>query len=125
MANIFLDTNVFIDAIHRKPGQDILYLLENHILHISPLSVHIYCYSYKIKIPNEIVAEQTEKFQIIEFSYVIMNKALSGPTSDFEDNIQLHSAVENDCELFLTLDKKLLNMRFFGKTQIISPENLN
>ncbi|KKQ35075.1 MAG: hypothetical protein US51_C0017G0007 [Microgenomates group bacterium GW2011_GWA2_37_6] len=124
MANIFLDTNCFIDAIHRKPEKQILNLLEGHIACLSTLSIHIYCYSQKIKIPNDIIIEQIKKFQVVNFSKNISNNALYGPTNDFEDNVQLHSAAESECDIFLTADKKLLDMKFFGKTQIISPENL-
>lgn len=49
---------------------------------------------------------------------------MEGPTKDLEDNIQLHSAAEAESDIFLTADKKLVDMKFFGKTQIISPENL-
>lgn len=45
---------------------------------------------------------------------------LSGPTVDFEDNVQLHSAAEAECEIFLTEDKKLLKLGFFGKTHVVS-----
>lgn len=120
MAKIFLDTNIFIDAIHRRPEKEILESLENQIVFISPLSFHIYCYSYKVKLPNEIVIAQKEKFQIVDFSKEILEKATTGPTNDFEDNVQLHSAAEADCDIFLTEDKKLLDMKFFGKVRINS-----
>lgn len=47
-----------------------------------------------------------------------MYKALEGPTVDFEDNTQLHSAAEAECDYFLTNDEKLLKMKFFGKTRL-------
>lgn len=119
MARVFLDTNYFIDSVHRKPEEKILDSLENNVVYISPLSVHIYCYAFKIRIPNKKVIEQKEKFQIVEFSEDILNLALQGPTDDFEDNVQLHSAVASDCDVFLTGDRALLNMKFFGKTKII------
>lgn len=120
MAKIFLDTNYFIDAIHRQPEKQILENLKNQIVHVSPLSFHIYCYIFKIKIPDKNVLIQKEKFQIVELSENILEKALQGPTNDLEDNIQLHSAAEAECDFFLTEDQKLLNMRYFGKTQILS-----
>ena len=63
------------------------------------------------------VLEQTNIFQIVEFSDTILKRALEGPTPDFEDNVQLHSAAEAECDLFLSEDKKLLELKFFGKTQ--------
>lgn len=124
MAKVFLDTNYFIDSIHRKPEKEILESLESHIVYISTLSFHIYCYVFKINIPDNRILAQKEIFQIVEFSEDILDRSLKGPTNDFEDNVQLHSAAEAECDYFLTADKKLLDMKFFGKTQITSPENL-
>lgn len=120
MARIFLDTNYFIDAIHRHPEKQILEDLENHIAYISPLSFHIYCYIYKIDMPNKKVLLQKDKFQVIDFSEDILERALLGPTNDFEDNVQLHSAAEADCNVFLTNDKKIKDLKFFGKVKIDS-----
>ena len=119
MAKVFLDTNYFIDAIHRKPERVILDSLENHTVCISPLSLHVYCYIFRIKVPNSKVIQQTDMFQIIEFTEDILESSLLGPTSDFEDNVELHSAAQAECDCFLTEDKKLLSMRFFGKTRIL------
>lgn len=119
MAKVFLDTNYFVDAVHRKPEQQILDHLVGHIPYVSTLSFHIYCYTYKIKIPNQKVLSQKQKFQLVDFSGNILEKALIGPTKDLEDNIQLHSAAEAECDLFLTSDIKLLDLKFFGKAQIV------
>jgi predicted nucleic acid-binding protein len=115
MAKIFLDTNYLIDALHRKPEKEILASLEHNIVYISPLSVHIYCYIFKLKMPNKAVHAQIEKFQLVELSEGIVMRALQGPTGDFEDNIQLHSAADAECQIFLTEDRKILSMKFFGK----------
>ena len=55
----------------------------------------------------------------------IVDAALTGPTVDFEDNVQLHSAAEEDCNLFLTSDKKILAMKFFGKVKIAGEISLD
>lgn len=120
MAKIFLDTNTFIDAIHRAPEKHIVENLEGSIIYVSTLSFHIYLYAFKIKIPNKKVHEQKEKFQLVDLSANILDQALLGPTVDLEDNIQLHSAAEENCDLFLTNDEKLLDLTFFGKTRIVS-----
>jgi predicted nucleic acid-binding protein len=118
MAKIFLDTNYFIDALHRKPEKEILESLENNSIYISPLSVHIYCYIFKINIKDTLISEYINKFELIDFSEDVVMRALIGPTSDFEDNVQLHSAANAQCDLFLTEDKKLLEMKFFGKVRV-------
>ena len=120
MARVFLDTNCLIDAIERRPEKEILTSLKGHISFISPLSVAIYCYLYKIKVPNKHLSLQLEEFQIVDFSADVLNRAIAGPTVDLEDNIQLHSASEAECDLFLTSDAKLLNLKFFGKVRILS-----
>lgn len=118
MAKIFLDANFLIDILGRQPREDMLASLPGHTLLISPLSFHIYCYINKIKIPHKSASELIEEFQIVEFSEDILNRSLQGPTSDFEDNVQLHSAANAECDIFLTEDKKLLEMKFFGKVKI-------
>ncbi|MBI4008850.1 hypothetical protein HY407_00330 [Candidatus Gottesmanbacteria bacterium] len=120
MARVFLDTNYFIDSIHRKPERRIVTSLENHIVYISPLSLHIYCYIYKLKIPDRRVSAQRDTFQIVELSEDIVDKSLIGPTPDFEDNVQLHSAASAECDFFLTEDKQLLKLTFFGKVQLVN-----
>lgn len=119
MAKIFLDTNIFIDAIHRKPEYEVLDSLEGHFLLISPLSVHIYCYSFRVKILEIQLHGQLSKFNLVDLDSDIVKKAAYGPTDDLEDNIQLHSAAESDCDYFLTGDKKLQKMKFFGKVRIV------
>ena len=118
MAKVFLDTNIFIDVVHRNPEKEVLNSLSNHIVLISLLSVHIYCYTFKIDVLKSEVQKQTSKFKLINLDTRIYNKSATGPTSDLEDNIQLHSAAEADCDIFLTSDKKLLKLGYFGKMRI-------
>ena len=118
MAKVFLDTNYFIDALHRKPEKEILESLENNSVYISPLSVHILCYVFKINVKERPIMTPIDKFQLVDFSDDIVTRALEGPTPDFEDNVQLHSAANAQCDFFLTEDKKLLEMKFFGKVKI-------
>lgn len=119
MARIFLDTNYFIDVVERQPEKEILKSLTGHTITISPLSIATYCYLYKIKVPNVQLSIQLSEFLLVDLSQNICQKALKGPTNDIEDNIQLHSAAEAECDLFLTNDQQLLNLKFFGKVQIL------
>jgi hypothetical protein len=43
---------------------------------------------------------QIDKFQLVDISEDIVIRALQGPTPDFEDNVQLHSAANAECNLF-------------------------
>lgn len=117
MARVFLDTNLYIDATKR--AKDKWQSLDKHLLFISPLSTHILFYARKLKVPDLEIDGLQEDFGIVPLTKEILDLSLQGPTPDLEDNIQLHSAVEADCDLFLTKDKKLLKMKFFGKTKIV------
>lgn len=118
MARIFLDANIVIDLIERRkdvhPEQ-----FQTHKLFITPLSIHILAYLYKYQMPEEKLLDMQKQIALVPFDKIIFDKALLDPTSDFEDNVQLHSAAEAECEFFLTEDKKLLDMKFFGKTRIL------
>jgi predicted nucleic acid-binding protein len=117
MAKVFLDASSFIDIIENRGVVD-LESFKGHSLFISPLSIHILVYVYRYKIPNEKLAKLRNFINIATLDQQIASKSLSGPTSDFEDNVQLHTAAAAECEVFLTKDKKLLGLRFFGKVQI-------
>ena len=116
MARVFLDTNLYIDVIKR--AKEKWEHLRASLLFISPLSTHILFYTTKLKVPYNEVAKLQDQFGIIPLTKSVLDKALAGPTSDLEDNIQLHSAAEAECDWLLTNDAKLLNLKFFGKTKI-------
>jgi predicted nucleic acid-binding protein len=117
MVNIYLDVNVLVDIIgERKCNFDVM--IGNSDTTISVLSVHILSYLLKKKIPDEIFEKIVGRFKLVDLDNSMVKKALRGPTSDFEDNVQLYSAVAGECDYFLTLDKKLLKMKYFGKMRI-------
>ena len=116
MAKIFLDANSFIDYIESRKDVN-LNDLANNFIFISPLSIHIASYLYKYKMPEKRL-ENISIFALIPFDPMISKQALLGPTKDFEDNVQLHSATEAKCDIFLTSDKDLLKMKFFGNMLI-------
>lgn len=118
MAKVFLDTNKLIDISEGRGEKNLAQSLRNHDVYISPLSAHIMFYTGKFKVPNLVAKATISQFKIIDLTKKILTQSLDGPTSDLEDNIQLHSAAEADCDIFLTQDKRLLQMKFFGKTRI-------
>ncbi len=120
MAKVFLDTNYFIDILGRKAPLKIVEPLNLNYVFVSSLSYHILFYTYKIKVPSKKFEKVHKNFEIVGFTREILEKSLFGPTKDLEDNIQLHSAAEADCRFLLTNDKKLLRLKFFGKTQILN-----
>lgn len=118
MAKVFLDANKLIDIVENRVEISVDDF-DKHNLFVSPLSLHILLYITKHKLPYEKLEKITEEISIVDFGQGICSKSLEGPTDDFEDNVQLHSAAKAQCDLFLTKDKKLLNLKFFGKTKII------
>lgn len=118
MAKVFLDTNYFIDIIERDKTKRSL--LEKNEVCVSPLSYHIYSYVAKKKIPDQLLINSLKDLVFIDLSIEILSRSLSSPTSDLEDNIQLHSASTAECDYFLTSDKKLLKMKYFGQVEIVN-----
>ncbi|MBI2465542.1 hypothetical protein HYV64_05355 [Candidatus Shapirobacteria bacterium] len=114
MANIFLDVNKLISIIDGGGEEG----LRRYELVVASLSWHIVSYLKKWKIPNKRLEKLFEVLVSVEMSNEIVKKAMIGPTNDFEDNVQLHSAMLGECDYFLTLDRELLKMKHFGKMQI-------
>ena len=117
MARVFLDTNFYIDSLYRNP--EINKQFEGKEIYYSPLSTHILFYVLKLITPHKGIAKIVNKFTLVDLTHAILRKSLNGPTKDLEDNIQLHSCADADCDYFLTNDKNLLKMKFFGKAQIL------
>ncbi len=118
MANVFLDTNTFIDIVSKRRLVS-LEDFQGHQLCISALSVHILLYVLKVRVPAQKIKDILTFFTIIPINQSIIFASIAGPTHDFEDNVQLHSAVEGECTFMVTQDKQLLNMIYFGKLQIV------
>jgi len=120
MAKVFFDTNYFI-YLHTKKIQIPITFeeMEKHDNFVSTLTYHIMAYIQKVKIPDVELARSLDKFYVVNYGEKILQQSLTGPTKDLEDNIQLHSAAEAECDFFLTNDKDLLKMKFFGKTRVL------
>jgi hypothetical protein len=117
MAKVFLDTNKVLDiGLGRRP--EVKDWLDSHRVFISPLSIHILCYAGKIKVPDKRISQFASEYYLVNLTEKVLGKALGGPTPDLEDNIQLHSCADADCDYFLTNDKNILKMKFFGKARI-------
>lgn len=121
MARIFLDANFFIDLIEKRRKIS-FEKFKSHSLFLSILTLHIYIYLYKIQLPNKKIDKLLNYFNIVSLDEKVFLPSLKGPFANFEDNIQLHSASMNDCDFYLTGDKKILKLKYFGKTKIA--ENL-
>lgn len=118
MANIFLDANILLDIFDRKILDEDFF--EGNNIFISPLSIHLLCHFAKVRIPDPELLEEIEQFNIVDLTEEIVTRSFLGPTSDYEDNIQLHSCAICGASIFYTSDKDLLKLGYFGFTRILS-----
>jgi len=118
MAKAFLDTNYILDIFMRRSRK--LSEVGNNDLFFSPLSFPTICYVHKLHMPDEKLQSILKDLFVVNFTDTILKKSLNGPTPDIEDNIQLHSAALSHCDYFLTSDKQLLKMKYFGQMEIVS-----
>jgi len=123
MAKVFADTNCFVGLANSIPEIDTEHI-HKHQVFVSVLSIHILFYVNKIKAPDSNNNNFINDFNILSLDLDILENALTGPTQDLEDNIQLHSCTKANCEIFVTFDKKLLAMKYFGKARILTPQDL-
>lgn len=119
MVKVFLDANILVDILEKRRNLS-LDKFDEQEMYASTLSVHILFYVGNRKVASHLVSEMLLDLNLVNFTNNTTQKALLGPTNDFEDNVQLHSAADAECDIFLTEDKKLLDMKFFGKTRITS-----
>ena len=117
MAKVFLDTNIFIDIVEERDS-NVRDSLVNHVLCVSVASLNVWLYIYKHKMPSTKYSKLFDTLTFVDSTLAIAKKSFLGPTSDFEDNIQLHSASDAGCDVFVTKDKGLLKLGYFGKVRI-------
>lgn len=118
MAAIFLDVNSLIELLKLRPPSAHFNPKDHHFF-ASPLSFHIIAYTFKLKMSDSSLRKLANQIELIPITASITSKAMTGPTNDLDDNIQLHSASIANCDQFLTNDKNLLKLGYFGQTQII------
>ena len=93
-------------------------------VYISVLSVHITCYVHKIKLPDSHLENHLTFFKILPITTAIIQNSLSELTTDYEDNIQINSALSNNIKTFVTFDKELLKMKSYRGMKIVEPSQL-
>jgi len=120
MALVFLDANILFDILEDRRDINLRSLVNNHLF-CSTLTIHIYNYLYKKKMPDKKLTKSLNRLEIefVPMNSEIVRSALEGPTADFEDNVQLYSAAEAECDYFLTNDGDLVDTKSFGKVRIV------
>ena len=125
---VFIDTNVIIDLIQRRVGYDdaalILQKAENgeYSLFTSSLSMVNVAYIlrkyYRGESLYHLLEELGEIIDVITVSSEAYHQALQSRASDFEDAIQLFSAIEGDMDCIVTRNAQDF---LSGKFQYIHP----
>ncbi len=123
---IFLDTNIVIDIMtQRSDSYFSILLLKNSSLekHISALTVPNVAYTVK-DLNNDLFRNFLRAIninpldnEVIEIAFV-----LDQDVKDFDDSIQIASALRANCKYLITRDKKLLKSKI-NSLKIITPEN--
>lgn len=123
MAKLFLDANCLIDLIENRDDTLAQHLVD-HQLVISVLSIHILCYIGKYVMPSDLLHQALSYFTIVSMNQELTTKSLQGPTPDFEDNLQLHSALLAQCDYFVSSDKALLKNKSCHLVPLLAPTQL-
>ncbi len=123
MAKLFLDANCLIDLLENR-DETLAQQLTGHQLIISSLSIHTLCYVGKYTMPSNLLDQALSYFTVVSMNQELATKSLQGPTPDFEDNVQLHSALFSQCEYFVSRDEKLIISTDWQLVPVIKPIQL-
>lgn len=109
---VFIDTNILLEVIFVRNNYKICrkLILDNYKKsYISALSIHICNYFIeKYKLNLEDYKEFFNSFEIVTLDAKLLELAYQNHNKDFEDSIQISSAISAKCDKFITLDQKLL-----------------
>jgi predicted nucleic acid-binding protein len=117
MRKAFLDTNVILDLLgERRPFYEsiaqIVSLADRKELQLlcSPVSFTTVEYVLSKFEPRESVLKKLQKFSILckvaEANQETIDKSLFSPFTDFEDAVQYFCALQSNCEVILSRNKK-------------------
>lgn len=108
---ICLDANIILDAVlkRKKAKEAIDLIFSDQEICITFLSVHlVYYFCLREKIPMEMIDDFLEKIPVLTCNQEVYNLAKKiRENSDFEDSLQVATAVYNQVETFYTLDADL------------------
>ena len=127
---MLVDVNVFIDVLEERKGVEssaqIMDLVQKRKLKgcISALTVPVLWFLIEKRLPGReamrIVQEITDGFQVVPLSSAIIGTAFKSNMKDFEDAIQLHSAVKGKAGFLVTRNKK--DFESYKGIYILTPE---
>jgi predicted nucleic acid-binding protein len=106
MKHIFIDTNILLDMLlnrmpYRNHALDLFSLQENKKIISYTSSYSILCVAYFLnkkyppKLSREIIFRLLEDVQVIEINKSMLLAGINSLTDDYEDAVQIHSALSN------------------------------
>lgn len=126
---IFVDTNVLIDLLCQREGYEqagkILALSQNpqYALYTSVLSMANLAYILRKILKGQALYQTlgklSKRLNISPMTQESFEKALSLKASDFEDALQYYSALQAECEMIVTRNKKDFK---FSEIAVYSPD---
>ena len=126
---IFIDTNVLIDLLCEREGYEqaghILALSDNPqcVLYTSVLSIANLAYILRKALKGKALYHSLNKLShrlnISPMTQESFERALLLEASDFEDALQYYSALQADCEVIVTRNKKDFK---FSEITVSSPD---
>lgn len=121
---IFLDTNILVDLRQKRlPNyhltRRLIQTVVRNKIYISALTIPNLVYITK-ESSLEKIRKLTNKLEIVSLTKEIIDKALRYPGSDFEDAIQVYSALEVS-HMLITWDKKGFKP-FKNEIIVLTPE---
>ncbi|MCL5679861.1 MAG: PIN domain-containing protein [Candidatus Marsarchaeota archaeon] len=124
---IFLDINVLVDVLSAREGYEASAEIIESIKEgkekgcISALTIPITWYVLGERRESiEEIRTLTKYFTIVPLSLRILNNAFESKMRDFEDSIQLNSALKGKSEFLITRNKK--DFEHYNKIIILTPE---
>ena len=129
---IFIDTNVFLDFIERRPvgvkeAHAIFRLAANHCIdmQVSDLSIANIKYSTRKKIPLQefykIMKLSRELYSIVPVGEQAVDRALAIEAKDFEDALQYFAAKQANADCIVTRNVK--DFAFADTVEVLEPHD--
>lgn len=126
---IFLDTNVLIDIICQREGYEqagkVLAFSDKpkNIVYTSVLSMANVAYILRKILKGDLLYQTLEmlskRLKISSMTQDSFDKAIALKASDFEDALQYYSALQEECEVIVTRNKKDFP---FSKMMVCTPD---
>ncbi len=115
--NLYLDANILIDIVlERATNADSAAIIskadraEVHIL-TSPVSLHLIEYAsrkyFDRKYLQAVILGMLNQVKLISISQEMAKIAVAHPLTDIEDSLHYYTALEHNCNYFISNDKKL------------------